>query len=112
MEAVTQIWTLRQSILKLTGEGDRGLDSLRLLPGAGRLRSSLYPDIQVVCDAEPMLVWSCALSSATQRLYLWEMDNDFEWRALREIEMGKPNIGPHALRLTSLPSERNLHPEM
>ena len=65
-----------------------------------------------VCDAEPMLVWSCALSSATQRLYLWEMDNAFEWRALREIEMGKPNIGPHALRLTSLPSERNLHPEM
>ncbi|MGC0931943.1 4'-phosphopantetheinyl transferase superfamily protein [Pantoea agglomerans] len=112
MEAVTQIWTLRQSILKLTGEGDRGLDSLRLLPGAGRLRSSLYPDIQVVCDAEPMLVWSCALSSATQRLHLWEMDNAFQWHALREIEMGKPNIGPHALRLTSLPSERSLHPEM
>jgi len=26
--------------------------------------------------------------------------------------MGKPNIGPLALRLTSLPSERSLHPEM
>jgi len=112
MEAVTQIWTLRQSILKLTGDHDQGMDSLRLLPGAGRLRSSRYPDIQVVCDAEPMLVWSCALSPATQRLCLWEMDNSLEWHALREIEMGKSDIGPHALRLTSLPTERSLHPEI
>ncbi|WP_409075060.1 4'-phosphopantetheinyl transferase family protein [Pantoea sp. C3] len=112
MEAVTQIWTLRQSILKLTGAGESGLDSLRLLPGAGRLRSTLYPDIQVVCDAEPTLVWACALSPATQRLHLWEMDSSHQWRALREVEMSKPNIGPHTLRLTSLPHERSLHPEM
>jgi len=112
MEAVTQIWTLRQSLLKLTGEREAGLDSLRLLPGAGRLRSSLYPDIQVVCDAEPMLVWSCALSPATQRLHLWEMDNAHQWFALREVEMSKPNIGPRTLRLTSLPNERSVHPEI
>lgn len=110
MEAVTQIWTLRQSILKLTGEGENGLDSLRLLPGAGRLRSTLYPDIQVVCDAEPTLVWACALSSATQRLHLWEMDSAHQWRALREVEVNKPNIGPCALRLTSQPEERRFHP--
>lgn len=112
VEAVTQIWTLRQSLLKLTGEREAGLNSLRLLPGAGRLRSSLYPDIQVVCDAEPMLVWSCALSPATQRLHLWEMDNDHQWIALREVEMSKPNIGPRTLRLTSLPNERSVHPEI
>ncbi|MGK3143967.1 4'-phosphopantetheinyl transferase family protein [Pantoea sp. C2G6] len=111
-EAVTQIWTLRQSILKLTGEGDQGLDSLRLLPGAGRLRSSFNPDIQVICDAEPMLVWSCALSPAARSLHLWEMDNTLQWRALREVEMGKSDVGPHALRLTSLPAERSAHPEV
>ncbi len=35
MEAVTQIWTLRQSILKLTGEGSDHMASLRLQPAAG-----------------------------------------------------------------------------
>ncbi|QDY43550.1 4'-phosphopantetheinyl transferase family protein [Candidatus Pantoea soli] len=107
MEAVTQIWTLRQSILKLTGATDGGIDSLRLHPAAGRLRSTVFPDIQAVCDAEPTLVWSCALSPATERLHLWEIDAQQQWHALREVEMSKPNIGPRTLRLTSLPGERS-----
>ena len=112
MEAVTQIWTLRQSILKLTGEGSDNMASLRLQPAAGRLRSTIYPDIQAVCDAEPTLVWSCALSPATQRLHLWEIDSSQQWHALRDVEMSKPNIGPRTLRLTSSPLERSAHPEM
>jgi len=112
MEAVTQIWTLRQSILKLTGEGSDNMASLRLQPAAGRLRSTIYPDIQAVCDAEPTLVWSCALSPATQRLHLWEIDASQQWHALRDVEMSKPNIGPRTLRLTSSPLERSAHPEM
>lgn len=106
MEAVTQIWTLRQSILKLTGEANSGIDALRLHPAAGRLRSSVYPDIQAVCDAEPTLVWSCALSPGTERLRLWEIDAQQQWQSLRDVEMSKPNIGPRTLRLTSLPGER------
>ena len=102
MEALTQIWTLRQSILKLTGETQHGIDSLRLHPAAGRLRSTVFPDIQAVCDAEPTLVWSCALSPGTERLHLWEIDGDRQWQALRDVEMSKPNIGPRTLRLTSL----------
>lgn len=112
MEAVTQIWTLRQSILKLTGEGSDNMASLRLQPAAGRLRSMSYPDIQAVCDAEPTLVWSCALSPATQRLHLWEIDASRQWHALRDVEMSKPNIGPRTLRLTSSPRERSVHPEV
>lgn len=112
MEAVTQIWTLRQSILKLTGEGSDHMESLQLHPAAGRLRSTSYPDIQAVCDAEPTLVWSCALSPATQRLHLWEVDAARQWRALRDVEMSKPNIGPRTLRLTSSPLERSAHPQM
>ena len=103
MEAVTQIWTLRQSILKLTGEAS-GIGSLQLHPAAGRLRSSVFPDIQAVCDAEPMLVWSCALSPGTERLCLWEIDAQQQWQPLRDVEMSKPNIGPRSLRLTSLAS--------
>jgi phosphopantetheinyl transferase len=103
MEAVTQIWTLRQSILKLTGEPS-GIGSLQLHPAAGRLRSSVFPDIQAVCDAEPMLVWSCALSPGTERLCLWEIDAQQQWQPLRDVEMSKPNIGPRSLRLTSLAS--------
>ncbi|WP_145339780.1 4'-phosphopantetheinyl transferase superfamily protein [Pantoea sp. PSNIH1] len=106
MEAATQIWTLRQSVLKLTGEADRGLSSLRLHPASGRLRSTLFPDIQAVCDAEPTLVWSCALSPGTEHLRLWEIDAQQQWVALRDIEMNKPNLDPHTLRLTSLPGER------
>lgn len=112
MEAVTQIWTLRQSILKLTGGGADDIASLRLQPAAGRLRSTSYPDIQAVCDAEQTLVWSCALSPATQRLHLWEFDMARQWHALRDVEMSKPNIGPRTLRLTSLPLAPSLHPEM
>ncbi|WP_313685511.1 phosphopantetheinyl transferase [Pantoea sp.] len=112
MEAVTQIWTLRQSILKLTGEAESGIDSLRLHPAAGRLRSSVFPDIQAVCDAEPTLVWSCALSPGTERLRLWEIDGGYQWQPLRDVEMSKPNIGPRTLRLTSLPSERTTPQEI
>lgn len=106
MEAVTQIWTLRQSIRKLIGETESDEDSLRLHPAWGRLRSTRYPDIQAICDTEPTLVWSCALSPATERLHLWEIDRYHEWKVLRELELNKPNMGPRTLRLTSLPGER------
>ncbi|EJL81692.1 4'-phosphopantetheinyl transferase superfamily protein [Pantoea sp. GM01] len=111
MEALTQIWTLRQSILKLTGESDSGIDSLRLHPAAGRLRSTVFPDIQAVCDAEPTLVWSCALSPGTGRLRLWEIDGAQQWQSLRDVEMSKPNMGPRTLRLTSLVTPHEMgHP--
>ncbi|NIF24469.1 4'-phosphopantetheinyl transferase family protein [Candidatus Pantoea multigeneris] len=105
MEAVTQIWTLRQSILKIGGDQQNAMNLLRLHPAAGRLRSTLNPDIQAICDAEPMLVWSCALSPATQWLHLWEWSQERGWQDLRDVEMTRPNIGPRALRLTSLPQE-------
>lgn len=111
MEAVTQICTLRQSVLKLTGETEYDEDSLRLHPAYGRLRSARYPDVQAICDTEPTLVWSCALSPSAERLHLWEIDRYDEWQILREIELNKPNIGPRALRLTSLSGERGVAPQ-
>lgn len=105
-EAATQLWTLRQSVLKLTGEGQRDIDSLSLHPASGRLRSAAFPDIQAICDVDPLMVWSCALSPGTERLRLWEFDQLKGWQALRDIEVNKPNMGPRALRLTSMPLER------
>ena len=51
------------------------------LPLAGCFRT-LFPDIQAVCDAEPTLVWSCALSPGTGHLRLWEIDAQQQWVAL------------------------------
>ncbi|OON40235.1 phosphopantetheinyl transferase [Izhakiella australiensis] len=109
IEAATQIWTLRQSVLKLTGEGASGMHSLRLHPASGRLRSVTLPDIQAICDVEPLMIWSCALSPDCDRLRLWEFSQRYGWNELRDIRVHQQNMGPRTLRLTSLPSERTLH---
>ncbi|MEN5017497.1 4'-phosphopantetheinyl transferase superfamily protein [Erwinia sp. Eh17-17] len=106
VEASTQIWTLRQSILKLTGEGADGMNSLQLHPASGRLRSVSWPDIQALCDVEPLLVWSCALSPGTDRLRLWEYNGDDGWESLGDFNVHAHNLGPRTLRLTSLPAEK------
>ncbi|KQN53883.1 4'-phosphopantetheinyl transferase superfamily protein [Erwinia sp. E602] len=109
IEAATQLWTLRQSILKLTGEGEKGNDSLRLHPASGRLRSAVSPDIQALCDVESVMVWSCALSPGTDRLRLWEFDGQESWESLQDINVLAQNMGPRMLRLTSLPPEKTPH---
>jgi len=109
IEASTQLWTLRQSILKLTGEADEGSDSLRLHPASGRLRCVTWPDIQALCDVEPLLVWSCALSPGTDRLHLWEYNGEDGWESLRDFNVYAHNLGPRTLRLTSLPAEKPLY---
>ncbi|WP_168403873.1 4'-phosphopantetheinyl transferase family protein [Erwinia amylovora] len=109
IEASTQLWTLRQSILKLIGEDISSVGSLQLHPASGRLRSMNRPDIQALCDAEPSLVWSCALSPGNDRLNLWEFKGDDGWESLREINLYAQNMPPSTLRLTSLPAEKQLH---
>lgn len=109
MEASTQLWTLRQSILKLTGEGEKGMDALRLHPASGRLRSASWPDIQALCDVEPLIVWSCALSPGTDRLNLWEYNEETGWGSLRNVNLFAQNMATSTLRLTSLPMEKLQH---
>lgn len=101
VEAATQLWTLRQSILKLTD--DKAKESLRLHPASGRLRSLLLPDIEAISDVEPLIVWSCALSPGGERLSLWEFAEN-NWKGLSSKSMG-----PRTLRLTSLPPEKLAH---
>lgn len=109
IEASTQLWTLRQSILKLTDEGINSEGSLQLHPASGRLRSVNRQDIQALCDVEPLMVWSCALSPGNDRLKLWEYHEDDALEPLREINLHAKNMGPCTLRLTSRPAERQIH---
>ena len=102
-EAATQLWTMRQSVLKLTGDRDRGIDSLRLQPSSGRLRSHSFSDIQAISDVETLIIWSCALSPGSEHLNLWEFEAD-SWTLLRNIPACAQNLGARMLRLTSLPS--------
>lgn len=110
IEACTQLWTLRHSILKLTGERDINAPSLRLHPASGRLRSACVPDIQAICDADAVMVWSCALSPGSERLRLWEYDEREGWASQQDINVLAQNMGPRMLRLVSLPAERAPYP--
>ncbi|WP_268648135.1 4'-phosphopantetheinyl transferase family protein, partial [Escherichia coli] len=48
LEAETQLWSIRQSVLKISGLGNSGQSTLRLHPFSGHLRSSATPDVQVM----------------------------------------------------------------
>jgi phosphopantetheinyl transferase len=102
-EAATQLWTMRQSILKLSDNPKK--DSLRLHPASGRLRSLLQPQTEAFSDVEPLIIWSCAHSSGCERLSLWEVDNA-RWKGLQDIPATGQKMGPRALRLVSLPPEK------
>lgn len=109
-EAAAQLWAIRQSVLKLTGEVESQGDALRLHPASGRLRSLAVPDVQALSDVESLMIWSCALSPESERLHLWEYDGEDGWHLLRKINQNKQESGPRMLRLTSLPPEKALHP--
>lgn len=66
-EARAQLITLRQSVLKLTGDVcNDDPRELQLLPGAGRLKCAHAAQIEAICDAEDVLVWSVAVTPAIE----------------------------------------------
>jgi phosphopantetheinyl transferase len=48
---------------------------LQLLPGAGRLRVPQLAQVEVLCDAEDVLIWSVAVTPAIESLKIWEFDS-------------------------------------
>ncbi|HFZ8994845.1 TPA: 4'-phosphopantetheinyl transferase superfamily protein [Citrobacter freundii] len=86
-EARAQLITLRQSILKLTGD-IRNDDprELQLLPGSGRLKCAHVTQIEALCDAEDVLVWSVAATPAIEKLNIWEFDHKQGWKSLPDIQ--------------------------
>ncbi|MDA6076584.1 hypothetical protein O0544_07865 [Edwardsiella anguillarum] len=73
LEATTQLWAIRQSVLKISGLGNSGLDTLRLQPGAGKLRSSATPQVETLSAIHNDIAWACSRSPSLQRLHYWYM---------------------------------------
>lgn len=107
-EAQTQLVTLRQSVMKLIHQmqDDHGL--LQLLPGSGRLRVARLGHVEVLCDAEDILIWSVAVSPAIESLKIWEFDSQKGWRYLADVQTRANDPASRLMRFTSLPTEKAL----
>ncbi|MGU3525226.1 4'-phosphopantetheinyl transferase family protein [Enterobacteriaceae bacterium C23F] len=108
-EARAQLQALRQSVLKLTGETQNDSpQQLQLLPGSGRLRAARVLQIEAICDAEDVLVWSVAATPAIERLKAWEFDSKTGWRSLPDMQIRASEPAARLMRFTSLPAEKAL----
>ncbi|WP_312952339.1 hypothetical protein [Superficieibacter sp.] len=103
-EACAQLLALRQSVLKLTGEAES--HSLTLLPGSGRLRAASVPQIEAVCDAEAVLVWSVAVTPAIERLKVWEYTGKGSWCCLPDPQVRAREPAGRLMHFTSLTAEK------
>lgn len=108
-EARAQLQALRQSVLKLIGETQSdSSEHLQLLPGSGRLRAAKVLQIEAICDAEDVLVWSVAATPAIERLKVWEFDSKTGWRSLPDVPLRASEPAARLMRFTSLPAEKAL----
>lgn len=108
-EAQTQLVVLRQSVLKMTGHATQDSPRLlQLLPGSGRLRSAEVMQIEAICDAEDILVWSVATSPAIEKLNLWEFHSKNGWDSLPDAQTRANEPDTRLMRFTSLPAEKAL----
>lgn len=103
-EARTQILTLRQSTLKLSGNV-HSPSQIQLQPGAGRLRAANMLPVEAICDAEDVLVWSVAATPAIGRLSIWEFDSHSGWCGLPDIPNRASELSTRLMRFTSLPGD-------
>lgn len=102
LEAETQLWCIRQSVLKLCGLTNGGQGSLHLHPFSGHLRCHIAPHVQVMSDAEEYLCWACAHEPGLNRLICWQYDESEGLQKFREISSQNPPPSTHFLKLTSL----------
>lgn len=106
-EARMQITTLHQSVLKMSGDIHLGApQSLQLLPSSGRLRFTHTDHLEVICDAEDILIWSLAVSPAMEKLKVWEFDGQYGWRSLPDTHMRTNTPSARLMKFTSLPAEK------
>lgn len=101
-EARSQLYTLRQSVVKLMDESEV---SLQLLPISGRLKVDNAPYIETISDVEDILVWGCAATPGIVGLQLWHHDADRNWQRLTDIQSRYQSPGSRMIRLTSVGSE-------
>ena len=107
-EAQTQLLTIRQSVMKLLHQMQDEPGQLQLLPGSGRLRTAQLSQVEVMCDAEDVLIWSVAVSPAIESLKIWEFDSQKGWRYLSYVQTRANDPASRLMRFTSLPAEKAL----
>lgn len=104
LEAETQLWGIRQCVLKLSGLGNSGHSLLRLHPFSGQLRFPPLPNVHVMSDAGEYLSWACAHQPGLDRLICWQYDDNQGLQKCDEISPRNPPPSTHFLKLTSLAS--------
>lgn len=85
-EARAQLITLRRSVLKLIGDVHIDPRELQLLPGAGRLKCAHVGQLEAICDAEELLVWTVAVTPGIDKLQIWEFDGKQGWKSLPDVQ--------------------------
>jgi phosphopantetheinyl transferase len=106
LEAETQLWSIRQSVLKISGLGNSGQSSLLLHPFSGHLRSSITPQVQVMSDADEYLSWACAREPSLERLVCWQYEANKGLQKNGEISPRAPASSTRFIKLTSLALHR------
>lgn len=107
-EARAQLITLRQSVLKLTGDmSNDDPRELQLLPGAGRLKCAHTAQIEAICDVEDVLVWSVAVTPAIEKLKVWEFDGKQDWKSLPDIQTRANAPTGRLIRFSQLSAAKN-----
>ncbi|HGM5491326.1 TPA: 4'-phosphopantetheinyl transferase superfamily protein [Serratia fonticola] len=104
LEAETQLWSIRQSVLKLSGLGNSGQSLLSLHPFSGQLRCNILPNVHVMSDAGEYLSWACAHQPGLDRLICWQYDDSQGLQKCDEISARNRPLSTYFLKLTSLPS--------
>ncbi len=72
-EAIAQLWTIRESVLKISGLGKNGFHTLQLQPSSGKIRSSVTPSVQSICHVTGGIAWACSQSPALGDIHFWKM---------------------------------------
>ncbi|AHG20277.1 hypothetical protein Z042_12030 [Chania multitudinisentens RB-25] len=106
LEAETQLWSIRQCVLKLSGLGNDGQGTLHMHPFSGHLRSHTTPNVHVMSDSEEYLSWACAREPELERLICWHYDSERGLQKCAEISSRTPSASAHFLKLTSLATIR------
>jgi len=103
LESTSQLFCIRQSILKLLGQNESSLNTLTLHPASGRLRSSVFPELQVMSDIDGALTWACAHAPTFSNLLCWQYVPSQGFVRTQILSPQQQNDSPHFMKLTSLP---------
>lgn len=107
LESALQLWCIRQSMLKMSGQSSsNALDSLSLNPASGRMRSSICPYAQVMSDIEGGLTWACSHTPYIVHLQCWRYEKNIGFSRTLMLSPHTQYDSMHFMKLTSLPPRR------